>query len=129
MTGLKDLIGAVGKLINVYLLPLFMAAALLVFLWGLVKFIFKVGGSEKPLGFIFPKYEAILLALFVMVSIWGIISFFQTELGLPRSNIKSGGGYATPAGYATPTNYSTPSFWYTLPNKTRTDPLYTGPSI
>ena len=129
MTGLKDLIGAVGKLINVYLLPLFMAVALLVFLWGLARFIFKVGGDEKAV----EEGRNImiwgLLALFVMVSIWGIISFFQTELGLPRSNIKSGGGYATPAGYATPTNYSTPSFWYTLPNKTRTDPLYTGPSI
>ncbi|MEK7147877.1 MAG: hypothetical protein AAB758_01110 [Patescibacteria group bacterium] len=129
MTGLKDLIGAVGKLINVYLLPLFMAAALLVFLWGLVKFIFKVGGSEKVVEEGRNTMIWGLLSLFVMVSVWGLINLFQTELGLPKTNINSGRGYATPGSYVTPTSYSTPSFWYTLPNKTRTDPLYTGPSI
>lgn len=88
LTGVKDLISAFGGLIN-QLIVIVVAVALLVFLWGLAKFIFRVSGDEKAV----EEGKRImiwgLIALFIMVSVWGIIGFFQGSL-LP------GGGPSTP---------------------------------
>lgn len=61
------------------------AIALLVFFWGLAKFIFRVGGDEKAVdeGKTLMKWG--LAALFVMFSVWGLIAFFQGELGLEKT--------------------------------------------
>lgn len=85
MTGVKGLIQAVGGLINP-LIAIVVAMALLVFFWGLAKFIFRVGGDEKAV----EEGKKImiwgLIALFVMVSVWGIIGFMQRALLLPGNN-------------------------------------------
>ena len=79
LTGVKDLIKAVGGLINP-LITILVGVALLVFFWGLVRFIFRVGGDEKAV----EEGKRImiwgLIALFVMISVWGIIGFIQDEL-------------------------------------------------
>ncbi|MDP3874982.1 MAG: hypothetical protein U1C66_00385 [Patescibacteria group bacterium] len=84
LTGVKDLIQAVGGLLNP-LIAIVVAVALLVFFWGLAKFIFRLGGDEKAV----EEGKRImlwgLLALFVMVSVWGIINFMQKELNLPST--------------------------------------------
>jgi len=56
------------------------ALALLTFFWGLVKFITKVGGDAKAAaeGKTFMVWSVI--ALFVMVSIWGMIYFIGAQL-------------------------------------------------
>ncbi|MBX4195397.1 hypothetical protein KW796_00325 [Candidatus Parcubacteria bacterium] len=61
------------------------ALALLAFMWGLTRFIFKVGGDEKAIeqGKNLMKWG--LIALFVMMSVWGIIRFFQDEFELDNS--------------------------------------------
>lgn len=55
--------------------------ALLVFLWGLVKFISQAGDPEAV-----KSGKSIMIwgvvALFVMVSIWGIVNFIQVALDL-----------------------------------------------
>ena len=81
MIGVKDLILAVGRLINP-LIAISVGLALLAFFWGLAKFIFRVGGDEKAVddGKRIMKWG--LVALFVIVSVWGIIRFMQSELGL-----------------------------------------------
>lgn len=83
-TGVKDLIKTVGGLLNP-LIAIVVAVALLVFFWGLAKFIFRLGGDEKAV----EEGKRIILwgliALFVMVSVWGIISFMQKELNLPST--------------------------------------------
>lgn len=73
------------------------ALSLLIFLWGLAKFIFKVGGDEDAIegGKNLMKWG--LIALFVMMSVWGIIGWFQRDLGLP---VTTGG--STPAGSINP---------------------------
>lgn len=65
----------VGKLI-----PLMMATALLVFFYGLVMFIWKgkEGGEALEKGKQLMIYS--IVALFVMVSIWGIIQLMQSTL-------------------------------------------------
>ena len=82
MIGVKDLIRAVGGLINP-IIAILVGVALLAFFWGLAKFIFRVGGDEKAVeeGKMIMKWG--LIALFVMVSVWGIIIFIQEALDLP----------------------------------------------
>ncbi|MEK7176895.1 MAG: hypothetical protein AAB719_01160 [Patescibacteria group bacterium] len=80
LTGLGELITATGGLINP-LIAILVGVALLVFFWGLVKFVFRLGGDgEKAVddGKRLMKWG--LIALFVMVSVWGIIEFFQDAL-------------------------------------------------
>jgi len=77
----NDLIKAVGGIVA-QLIIIAGGLALLVFLWGLVQFIFKAGDPEaNKEGKNLMKWG--LIALFVMVSVWGITAFIQRGLGLP----------------------------------------------
>src|SRR3989338_305331 len=82
--GIRGLIRDTGFLITL-LIPVVVGFALLSFFWGLVRFIFHVGGDEKAV----EEGKRImtwgLIALFVMISVWGIIAFVQGEL-LPGGN-------------------------------------------
>ena len=82
--GIKGLIQAIGSFINP-LIKLIIAVGLLVFFWGLVKFIFRIGGSEKAVEEARRLMIWSIAVMFVMVSAWGIIRFFQIELGLPQT--------------------------------------------
>ncbi|MDQ3089526.1 MAG: hypothetical protein M3Q24_00015 [bacterium] len=79
-TGIKGIIDDVGEIIGT-LTVIAAAAALLVFFYGLVKFILKAG-QEKAEGKGIMVWG--LIALFVMLSVWGIIRFFQAEFGLDQ---------------------------------------------
>lgn len=73
--GLIDILaGLVDRLI-----PLTVAAAVLVFFWGLVVFIFNAGNEDKR-----KEGRQVMLwgivALFVMVSIWGLVRILQQTL-------------------------------------------------
>ncbi len=57
------------------LVPLLVGIALLVFFWGIVKFI-KSAGSETARDDAKNIMFWGIIALFVMVSIWGIVQFF-----------------------------------------------------
>src|SRR3989344_3131392 len=95
MIGVKDLIRAVGGLINP-IIAILVGVALLAFLWGLAKFIFRLGGDEKAVeeGKRIMKWG--LIALFVMVSVWGIISFMQAALLPGGGSLPPGGGNLPP---------------------------------
>lgn len=76
--GVETLIRRVGEL-ALLSIQVVGAIAVLAFFWGLAKFIFKSGDSKaQDEGKNIMKWG--LIALFVMFSIWGIISFFQNEL-------------------------------------------------
>jgi len=97
LTGTKDLITAVEGLINP-LIGVLVGLALLAFFWGLAKFIFRAGGDEKAVeeGKKIMKWG--LIALFIMISVWGIISFIQSELNLsagtgPNTGAETGGPF------------------------------------
>lgn len=76
-----------GELVQIFLdlimlaIPLVASLALLVFLWGLVKFIYRVGGDEKAVTEGKNLMIWGVIALFVMVSIWGIIRLLSGEFG------------------------------------------------
>lgn len=104
MTGLKELIQAFGGLIQIGTVIL-AGAAVLIFMWGLAKFIFKIGSSEKAVEEGRNIMVWGLIALFVMTSVWGIIFFFQNELNLPGAER----GISPPRGnFPTPGNQPEP---------------------
>ena len=84
---LQGLIAFAGNILN-SLIPLMIALALVVFFWGLVQYIINPGeGHDKGKSVMI----AGLVALFVMVSVWGIIRLAQNTLG-----VTSGGSLDAP---------------------------------
>lgn len=79
--GIKALIISAHNLINV-LIGIVASCAFLFFLWGLAKFILHVNGDESAVeeGKAFMKWG--IIALFVMMSIWGIVNFLISASGL-----------------------------------------------
>jgi hypothetical protein len=77
---LDQLVRAIGRLVGLAL-PIVVAIGLLVFMWGLVRFIF--GGAENK-----DQGKALmiwgLVALFVMVSVWGLVRFIGDALGVQQ---------------------------------------------
>jgi hypothetical protein len=59
---------------------LLIMVAMLVFFWGVVKFIFRFDGSEKSVEEGKNRMVWGLVSLFVIMTIWGIISFIGGEL-------------------------------------------------
>lgn len=58
------------------LIGLFITIAILVFFWGLIQYLLNLGSDEKRKeGLYIMTYG--IIALFVMVSIWGIIRLLQ----------------------------------------------------
>jgi uncharacterized membrane protein YidH (DUF202 family) len=73
-----------------FLIPLMLALAVLVFFWGLVKYIANASDeAAKESGKTLMIWG--MIALFVMVAFWGIIGYVQSSFGI------SGAITATPA--------------------------------
>jgi multisubunit Na+/H+ antiporter MnhB subunit len=81
---LVNIIQAAGYIVNL-LIPIVIAIALLVFFWGLVKYIRSSGKGHAEGQKIM---VAGLVSLFIMVSVWGIIVLAQGALGV-NGNIKT----------------------------------------
>jgi len=79
----QDLLTASGSLVNI-LLGVVTSLAFLVFLWGLVIFIKDAANEEKRNEGKKLMFWGII-ALFVLVSIWGIVAFIGLQLGIPIS--------------------------------------------
>ena len=83
MRNFSDLInlflGLVGALI-----PVVAGMTLLVFFWGLAKFVARVGGDEKAVSDGKNLMIWGVVGLFVMVSIWGILGFLSDQFGFSK---------------------------------------------
>lgn len=81
---LFDTLSVANTFLNA-LIGLFITLAIVVFFWGLVKYIWGVGGSEdKSEGLQIMMYGVI--AIFVMVSIWGIIRLLQNTFNVTSTD-------------------------------------------
>lgn len=82
---LAGVINVIGSLVT-QLTPLVVALALLFFFWGLAMFILAAGDKDKK-----DKGKAVMvwgvIALFIMVSVWGIISVVRETFGLQNTQI------------------------------------------
>ena len=70
------------------LIPILVAVALIYFIWGLLQFILSAGGEDHEAGK--TKMWWGIIALFVIVSIWGIVAYIGNVFGISQ------GGSATP---------------------------------
>ena len=81
---IETLVQSIGNLVGLAL-PIVVAIALLAFFWGLVKFIFAQGNEEAK-----ADAKKIMLwgiiALFVMVSVWGLVLFIGNALGVQQGD-------------------------------------------
>ncbi|MBU1178827.1 pilin [Patescibacteria group bacterium] len=76
----RSLVEGAQSVVNA-IIPLFMAVAVAVFLWGIIKYITAGGNAEKEKearGYIIYG----LIGLFVLISFWGIITFIRSALGV-----------------------------------------------
>jgi len=81
----EGILNQAKSIVTNILIPLVFTLALLFFFWGVAKYIWSAG-QEKEEG----KKIMIwgIIALFVMSSVWGLVSFIQGEFNL--SNNTSG---------------------------------------
>lgn len=79
-----ELIGIFLDLIGV-IIPVIASLALLVFFWGLAKFIMNVSGDAKAVAEGKNLMIWGFIAIFIMVSIWGILSALSGEVGFDPS--------------------------------------------
>lgn len=85
--GVQTLVDGFGGLVTA-LIPIVMGLAVLVFFWGLVKYISSTSDESSKLD---GKNLMIwgMIALFVMVALWGILGWFQDQLGLEGTVVTS----------------------------------------
>lgn len=81
-------LGLLGTLVTINrflngLIGVIITIAIIVFFWGLVRYLTDVG-EAKHNGLIQMFYG--LIAIFVMVSIWGIIHLLQATFGITGAN-------------------------------------------
>lgn len=81
--GIIGLIRAASGIVSGILVPLAFSLCLLYFFWGMAKYIRMGATSDKAA----EEGRRIMIwgvvGLFVALSIWGIISFIQSELKIP----------------------------------------------
>lgn len=80
LAGLNTFVQAIQGIIDL-LIPLLLGLAIVAFFWGLVKYIANASDeAAKESGKTLMIWG--MVAIFVMVALWAIIGFFQTELGI-----------------------------------------------
>ncbi|MCI5108533.1 MAG: pilin [Candidatus Pacebacteria bacterium] len=83
-SNINSFVSSLGKVIN-NLLPIVVALALLYFFWGLARFILAAGDEDSK-----ENGKRIMIwgvvALFVMVSVWGIVNFMRDIFGVENNN-------------------------------------------
>ena len=73
------------------LIPIIMAVATIVFLWGIVMYI-TAAGDEKKAGTAKAYISAGIIGLFFMIAIWGIVRALVSTFGIGGEGIPAGPG-------------------------------------
>jgi len=85
MTTIQTLIESVTKLIANQLIPTIFGMAVVAFFWGLAIYVYKADEKDSQ-----AKGRSIMtwgiIILFIMASLWGIIAFWQSNLGIGGEN-------------------------------------------
>src|SRR5574343_538479 len=84
LTDTGMIIASFGGIINMSI-GILTAIALLMFVWGIVKYISAAGDAKKA-----AEGKSIMIygvvALFVLFSVWGLVDFIGREFGIPANN-------------------------------------------
>lgn len=88
--GLTGVLGTFSNLLN-GLIGLLITLALIIFFWGLIRYLSAGGAEGSSEGLKIMFWGA--MTLFVMVSIWGIIKLVQVTFGVGNATIEAPGGF------------------------------------
>ncbi len=93
--GLMGLLDMANQLIN-RLIPFVITLALLVFLWGVLRYLFASDGEGRSEAKGYMIWG--IIGLFVMVSVWGLVNILVRSLSLdntapPAPGLPNPGGY------------------------------------
>lgn len=69
------------------LIGMLITAAIVVFFWGLIKYLLHDGSSEDAHKGVYQMIWGVV-AIFVMVSIWGLIALLQRTFGVDNNTAK-----------------------------------------
>ena len=86
LSNLDTLVGDIGNLIN-NVLPVLFAIALVFFFWGVIQFL-RAAGDEKAQATGKSHMIYGIVALAVMVSVYGLINFLTESAGLDNTQIE-----------------------------------------
>lgn len=81
--GLKDFIDASFDIVTNTLIPLAFLLCVLYFFWGVTKYIKSGAGGDKAAEEAKGVMVWGIVGIFVAFSVWGIVSFIKSELGIP----------------------------------------------
>jgi len=96
LTQVNTIVTSFGTIVNA-LLPVLLGLAVVVFFWGLIKYIANASDeAAKESGKSLMIWG--MIALFVMVALWSILGFVQTQLGITGTVVNS-----TPPTFIVPT--------------------------
>lgn len=92
--GVNTLLDSISRLVD-GASPVVVGLALLGFFWGLMKFIFAAGNEDSKAD---GKKIMIMgiIALFVMVAVWGLVGFIADNLGVQTGGSIEGGVPSVP---------------------------------
>lgn len=80
VSGVTGLVNGIGQIIS-RVIPVMFALAIIYFFWGLIQFIRSAGDAKKA-----SEGKSIMIygviAIFVMVSIYGLVNWLQGTLGV-----------------------------------------------
>lgn len=88
---LQGVLRIVGDILGL-LIPLLITIAVIVFFWGLIKYLMSAGDAEARGSGINLMIMGIV-ALFVMVAVWGLVGILADTFG-----VQPGGGAPNPGG-------------------------------
>ena len=77
------LLKGIQKIVTDTLIPLVFTLALLLFFWGMVKYIRSEGAGGKGEGRTLMIWG--IIGLFVMSTVWGLVAFLRTELDVDET--------------------------------------------
>ncbi len=88
--GIIKYIDSVSNIVNKILIPIVFSLCILYFFWGVAQYISSAARGDKSNEGKDIMWRGIL-ALFVLTTIWGIVTFIRKELDLPDiQNVETG---------------------------------------
>lgn len=78
-----------SNILNFFVIPVLLSVALVIFLWGVLKYVSSGDDEEKRnSGRNFIVYG--IIGLFVMVSVWGLVAVLNRTFGIRQGGVISG---------------------------------------
>ena len=81
--GILDTINVANRILSA-VVPLLITVALIVFIWGLIQYLLKVGDEEQRRQGVQLMLWGVI-AIFVMSSVWGLVALLQNTFSVQRN--------------------------------------------